>query len=171
MQHAQFLLLISRCFLYLTQLSIDRTCHTTIGMTNAANHNRICLDIFRQSHAAIAGIPQMMDISAGHLAHKGNLADGGNIRAFLGGADGGDGETAKAMGIADQFTDIFHGQAGDSAGGRHQNDIGTGCSKVLNILLGDNILCTLCQDAGGMHFTSCQNQPIAQFLFEQSKGL
>ena len=63
-------------------------------MADATDGNGVGLDIFRQGHAAVAGVTQMMDVGAGHLGHQRDLADGGGVCTFLGSADGSDGQAA-----------------------------------------------------------------------------
>ena len=47
-------------------------------MADTADGDGVGLNVFRQCHAAVAGVTQMMDVGAGHLAHQGDLANGGD---------------------------------------------------------------------------------------------
>ena len=110
-------------------------------MTNTTNSDGVCLDVFRKSHTAVAGISQMMDIGTGHLAHQCDLPDSGNIRTLLGSANSRDGQTAQAVGKTHQIPYIFHSNTGYCSGGRQQNNIRTGRGKGRNIFSGDDLLC------------------------------
>lgn len=76
----------------------QRRCHAAVGVADATDGHAVCHDVFRQSHAHIAGITDVMDIGSGHLAGQRNLADGGGIRPFLRSADGRNGQAAQTVG-------------------------------------------------------------------------
>jgi len=43
-------------------LAVNGCGHTTVGVADTANRDGVGLDVFRQSHAAVAGISQVVDI-------------------------------------------------------------------------------------------------------------
>ena len=106
----------------------------------------------------------MVDVRPGHLAHEGDLTDGGNIRPFLAGSDGGHGQTSQAMGQGDQAPDVLHGDPRHRAGGGEQDNIRSGLGKGLHIRLCNDVFPRFPQDAGGVHLPGSQNQPVPQLL-------
>ena len=78
-------------------------------MSGSTDRFGISQNVFRQCHAGVAGISQMMDICSCHLAHKSDLADGLRISSLLRGSDRSHGQHASAVGFFDQASYIFHG--------------------------------------------------------------
>src|SRR5699024_5732754 len=56
-----------------TVLPVKGRRHPVIRMPHAPDHFPVFQDILRKGHAKIPGIPQMMKVRPGHLAHQGDL--------------------------------------------------------------------------------------------------
>lgn len=62
-----------------------------VGVPHAADGDGVGQDVFRQRHAEVPGVAQMVDVGAGHLAHQSDPPEGVGVGPLLRGADGGDG--------------------------------------------------------------------------------
>ena len=113
----------------------------------------------------------MVDVGAGHLAFQGNPADGVHIGALLGGADGGDGELAQAVGFGHQAADIFGGDARHSARRRQKDDIRPGLGEGADVLAGEDVLAALAHHARGVHLPGSQGNSVAHGLGDGLEGL
>ena len=135
-------------------LAVNRAGHTAVGVANTTDGDGISLNILRQGHTAVACVTQVVDVGAGHFAHQGDLPDGIHVGALLGGADGGDGQAAQAVGIGHKAPDVFQRDAGNGSRGGQQDDVRAGGGKggdLLGAVLEQGVRKTLCRlfaDAG-----------------------
>ena len=139
-------------------------------MALAADRNGIRQDVLRQGHARHTGIPDVVQVRAGHLAPECDLPDGRRVCPFLRGTDGGQHQPAVLVDDRPQPVNHFDRNARNGAGRRDKHNIGASLHKCLRILGRHDVCAALARQAGCVHLSGRQNHPVAHRRLELAEG-